>query len=149
MQTQCNADRIGFNHHGRREVTGAFDGGRMSSDGGAPLPREADLLTGLAPDCFTDHRDQNRTGRGLRCPVARGVMGIAPGYGGINGHDILRGDSALAVGRCGVTGDGGRATGAPRWPVPARPAAWSRASRTGSRMTGTGAPPPTRRRPTG
>ncbi len=42
MQTQCNADRIDSSHHGRREVTGASGGGRLSSDGGAPLPVEAD-----------------------------------------------------------------------------------------------------------
>ncbi len=113
MQTQCNADRIDFNHHGRREVTGAFDGGRLSSDGGALLLREADLLTGLTrrlADCFTDHRDPDRTGHGLRCLVAQRVMGIALGYGDINDHDILRGDSvlALALGRDDVTGDGRR-----------------------------------------
>ena len=118
-------------------MTGAFDGGRLSSDGGAPLPGEADLLTGLTrglADCLTDHRDPDRTGHGLRCPVARRVMGIAPGHGDINDHDIPPGDSvpALAVGRDDVTGDGRR-----------------RESRTGSRMTGTGASPPTRRRPAG
>ncbi len=113
MQTQCNADRIDFNHHGRREVTGAFDGGRLSSDGGALLPVEADLLTGLTrrlADCFTDHRDPDRIEHGLRCLVAQRVMGIALGYGDINDHDILRGDSvlALALGRDDVTGDGRR-----------------------------------------
>ncbi len=113
MQTQCNADRIDSSHHGRREVTGAFDGGRLSSDGGAPLPVEADLLTGLTSglaDCFTDHRDPDRTGHGLRCPVAQRVMGTALGYGDINDHDIPPGDSALALalGRDGVTGDGRR-----------------------------------------
>ena len=113
MRTRCNADRIDSSHHGRRGVTGAFDGGRLSSDGGAPLPGEADLLTGLTrglADCLTDHRDPDRTGHGLRRPVARRVMGIAPGHGDINDHDIPPGDSvpALAVGRDDVTGDGRR-----------------------------------------
>ncbi|WP_427939362.1 transposase [Achromobacter marplatensis] len=113
MQTRCNADRIDSSHHGRRRVTGAFDGGRMSSDGGAPLLREADLLTGLTrglADCLTDHRDPDRTGHGLRRPVARRVMGIALGYGDINDHDIPPGDGvlALALGRDDVTGDGRR-----------------------------------------
>ena len=113
LQTRCNADRVDSSHHGRRRVTGAFDGGRMSSDGGAPLLREADLLTGLTrglADRFTDHRDPDRTGHGLRCPVARRVMGIALGHGDINDHDIPPGDGvpALALGRDDVTGDGRR-----------------------------------------
>ncbi len=111
MQTRCNADRIDSSHHGRRGVTGAFDGGRLSSDGGAPLPVEADLLTGLTrglADRFTDHRDPDRTGHGLRCPVARRVMGTAPGHGDINDHDIPPGDGVPAVGRGDVTGDGRR-----------------------------------------
>ncbi len=57
--------------------------------------------------------------------------GTALGHGDINDHGIPPGGSApaLALGRDGVTGvtGGGRAAGAPRWPVPARPAAWSRA----------------------
>lgn len=40
MRTQCHT--IEHSNHGRRKVDSAFDGGRMSTDGGALLLRAAD-----------------------------------------------------------------------------------------------------------
>ena len=60
MWTGCNGNPIVFQGHGRREVTASFDGGRLSSDGGALLLREADNVfgvTGRLAKCFSDHRD--------------------------------------------------------------------------------------------
>ncbi len=109
MHTQCNSPDIEFNRHGRREVTAAFDGGRMSSDGGALLLREADRVADVTrrlAECLTDYRDQDRIEHGLRELVAQRVMAIALGYEDVNDHDRLRDDSvlALAVGRDDITG---------------------------------------------
>ena len=47
MDTQCSAEQMEFHGLGRRRVAGRFDGGRMSSDGGGVLLREADLRLGI------------------------------------------------------------------------------------------------------
>ena len=64
MQTQCTQVEFEFSKHHRRRVTAQFDGGAISSDGGAILLREVDrrlkLLERLAT-CFTDRRDAERS----------------------------------------------------------------------------------------
>ena len=47
MAAQCIAEQLEFHSLGRRAVVGRFDGGRISSDGGGALLREADLRIGL------------------------------------------------------------------------------------------------------
>ncbi len=44
MQTERTPQKLEFDAFGGRRVTGAFDDGRMTSDGGALLPREADRV---------------------------------------------------------------------------------------------------------
>ena len=61
MPTHCTT--IDLPNNRRRKVIACFDGGRMSSDGGALLLRSADRalnLTGRIADCFTDHRNPHR-----------------------------------------------------------------------------------------
>ncbi len=43
MRTECTRDQMEFQGVGKRRVQGAFDGGYISSDGGAVLLRETDL----------------------------------------------------------------------------------------------------------
>jgi len=60
METQCNEQLFNFQAQNRREVVAKFDGGTISTDGGALLLREAERLTGIIAGfaaCFTDHRD--------------------------------------------------------------------------------------------
>ena len=60
MQTECTSKQLSFERFGRREVAGCFDGGWMTSDGGALLLREADRLfdvSGRLAECFDDYRD--------------------------------------------------------------------------------------------
>ncbi len=109
MPTECTKREVVFQGHGRRGVTAQFDGGRLSSDGGAVLLREADGVldvTRRLAGCFTDHRSPERREHTLSCLVAQRVMGIALGYEDLNDHDQLRDDSvlALAVGRDDLTG---------------------------------------------
>lgn len=59
MQTQCSAQPLDFSCVGRHRVVAAFDGGEVSSDGGARLLMRTDrairLLDRLA-GCFRDAR---------------------------------------------------------------------------------------------
>jgi hypothetical protein len=59
MQTECSADLVGFARVEGRSVVAGFDGGRMTSDGGAMLLGATDRAIGLVErfaGCFTDHR---------------------------------------------------------------------------------------------
>lgn len=100
MKTECNADQIRCKPLGRREVIARFDGGDITSDGGALLLRELESKTGIIRSfagCFTDHRDPKRTEHTVEQLVAQRVYGLALGYEDLNDHDALRHDPALAV----------------------------------------------------
>ena len=107
MPTQCTT--IELPNHARRRVRAGFDGGRMSSDGGALLLRAVDQRIGLTrrlAACFSDHRNPRRCEHSLRRLLAQRLFGLALGYEDVADHDRLRDDSllALAVGRDDVTG---------------------------------------------
>ena len=107
--TQCVQESIALQGAGRRQVTGRFDGGRMSSDGGALLLREADKVLKVADRigaCFDDHRDPARTEHPVAALVSQRVFGLALGYEDLNDHDGIRSDSHLALvcGRDDLTG---------------------------------------------
>ena len=60
MTTECHQLAFDFHSLGGRRVTAAFDGGTITSDGGALLLRELEVQTGLLASlaqCFNDHRD--------------------------------------------------------------------------------------------
>src|SRR3954463_3357973 len=109
MTTECNAAYLDFPMLGHREVLADFDGGAISSDGGALLLRETERLTGIIRQfaaCFTDHRDPDLTEHSLEHLLAQRVYGLALGYEDLNDHDDLRGDPLLAavVGKADPTG---------------------------------------------
>src|SRR6267154_1522784 len=60
--TECIQSDFGFEGLGKREIVARFDGGTISSDGGAFLLRQTDkrlnLITRLA-GCFLDGRNQS------------------------------------------------------------------------------------------
>jgi hypothetical protein len=59
--TECNQSSFGFEASGRREIVARFDGGTISSDGGAFLLRQTDKRLNLLPrlaECFLDGRNQ-------------------------------------------------------------------------------------------
>jgi len=89
-----------FGDLGRRQVVGGFDGGTISSDGGAVLLSAADKREGIIErfsQCFTDHRDPDLIEHSVRELLAQRVYGIALGYEDLNDHDELRGDPLLGV----------------------------------------------------
>lgn len=109
MKTECTPDQLEFHAFGRREVVGKFDGGLISSDGGAVLLRETELRTGILwrlAEQFTDYRDPKRIEHSVSELVAQRVLGIALGYEDLNDHDALNADSLLAmvVGKADPTG---------------------------------------------
>jgi hypothetical protein len=85
-------------------VVARFDGGRMSSEGGALLLRETErrihLLDRLS-ECFLDGRDARRVQHTVSEMLAQRVYGLALGYEDLNDHDRLREDPLLAI----VAGD--------------------------------------------
>jgi len=83
-----------------RAVVARFDGGTLTSDGGALLLRETDRATGLLARfaaCFTDHRDPARVTHAVESLVRQRVYGLALGYEDLNDHDALRHDPLVAV----------------------------------------------------
>jgi hypothetical protein len=100
MSTECNAVQLEFQGLGSRRVEGAFDGGHITSDGGALLLRELDLrlqITGRFAACFTDHRDATLVEHTVLEMVRQRVYGICLGYEDLNDHDDLSRDPLLAL----------------------------------------------------
>src|SRR5262245_5695470 len=95
MEPQCNADYLDFPILGRREIVADFDGGDITSDGGALLLRKVEQLTGILRQfaaCFTDHRDPDLIEHTVGELVAQRVFALALGYEDLNDHDDLRRD---------------------------------------------------------
>jgi Transposase DDE domain group 1 len=100
MPTECSADLFEFAPVGRREVVSSFDGGAITSDGGALLLRAVDRRLGLVcrfADCFIDRRARNLIEHGVATLVGQRVFGIALGYEDVSDHDELRHDPVMAV----------------------------------------------------
>src|SRR3954447_10667424 len=113
MTTECNSTYLDFPTVGPRQVLADFDGGDISSDGGALLLREAERLTGIIRQfaaCFTDHRNPLLVEHTAEELVAQRVYALALGYEDLNDHDDLRSDPLLAtvVGKGDPTGQARR-----------------------------------------
>src|SRR3954471_1078018 len=109
METECNPAYLDFPMLGSRQVLADFDGGAISSDGGALLLREAEARTGIIRQfaaCFTDHRAPDLIEHSVEELLAQRVYGLALGYEDLNDHDDLRTDPLLAtvVGKPDPTG---------------------------------------------
>jgi len=93
----------------RKQVTAAFDGGRLTSDGGVMLLSLAERRLGIAERlarCFPDRRDPLRITHTLADMIRARVFAIACGYEDADDLDVLRADPAfkLACGRLPDTG---------------------------------------------
>lgn len=111
MKTECTPIQMEFQGLGRRKVQAAFDGGHVSSDGGAVLLRETDLRFDLCrrfAQCFTDHRDQRFVEHKLPALIRQRVLGLCLGYEDLNDHDTLSLDPLLAA-ACGHEDPEGKA----------------------------------------
>ena len=109
METQCSKQKLLFEAHGRREVLAAFDGGKITSDGGGLLLREVEQRFGTVRSFvagFTDYRSTDASEFTVTELLRQRVMGIALGYEDLNDHERLRHDPLLALmaGRRDITG---------------------------------------------
>jgi hypothetical protein len=85
---------------GGRELVWRFDGGDITSDGGALLLRQLEQQTGIVrrfAACLTDYRCAEQVEHPLLDLIAQRVFGFALGYEDLNDHDQLRSDPMLAV----------------------------------------------------
>jgi hypothetical protein len=85
---------------GGRELVWRFDGGDITSDGGALLLKQLEQRTGIVrrfAACFTDYRCAEQIEHPLLDLVTQRVFGLALGYEDLNDHDQLRSDPMLAV----------------------------------------------------
>ena len=100
MTTECNPAYLDFPMLGPRQVLADFDGGAISSDGGALLLRQVEALTGIVRQfaaCFDDHRDPDLVEHSVEHLLAQRVYALALGYEDLNDHDDLRRDPLLAT----------------------------------------------------
>ncbi len=100
MVAQCSGRSLEFQGVGRRKVIARFDGGDITSDGGALLLREVENRTRILEQfagCFQDHRNPRLIEHTVKDLVSQRVLGLALGYEDLNDHDDLRFDPLLAV----------------------------------------------------
>src|SRR5579863_10691184 len=98
--TECNQESFTFAAHFSRQVQAEFTAGRVSSDGGALLLREADRkvnLLGRAAGCFIDGRAPLLVKHRLSEMLAQRIYGLALGYEDLNDHEQLRSDPLLGL----------------------------------------------------
>jgi len=92
--------KLSFQGLGNRRFEGDFDGGSITSDGGAVLLREIDRKFGVISKlckCFTDNRDPDRTEHSIGQMLRQRIYGIAIGYEDLSDHDELRRDPFFAT----------------------------------------------------
>jgi len=98
--TECNQSSFGFEACGKREIVARFDGGTISSDGGAFLLRQTDQRLNLLPrlaECFLDGRNQERVEHSILEMLSQRIYGLALGYEDINDHEQLRTDPVFGI----------------------------------------------------
>ena len=98
--TECNQSSFGFKACGSREIVARFDGGTISSDGGAFLLRQTDQRLNLLPrlaECFLDGRNQDQIKHSIQEMLSQRIYGLALGYEDINDHEQLRNDPVFSI----------------------------------------------------
>lgn len=98
--TECTRKSLAFSSLSRKKILVDFNGGHLTSDGGALLLREANRRTGLIralAGCISDPRDPDRTIHEVETMLAQRIFGIALGYEDGNDHQSLREDPVLQL----------------------------------------------------
>ncbi|MGH6886101.1 MAG: IS1380 family transposase [Geminicoccales bacterium] len=100
MGTDCSARQLLFEGFAGRQVVGAFDGGEVTSNGGAPLLREADRAIGLTAKVAASCRDARNPAfveHRLDTLLSQRIHAIALGHEDLIDHDEIRFDPALGL----------------------------------------------------
>ena len=98
--TECNGLPLAFSSIRRQKIQGDFNGGKLTSDAGAVLPREVDRRIGLLDAiaaCISDPRRAGKITHDLRTLLAQRIFAIAMGYEDLNDHESLRDDPLLQL----------------------------------------------------
>ena len=98
--TECIQSSFGFEASGRREIVARFDGGTISSDGGAFLLRQTDKrlnLIGRLAESFLDGRNQSLVEHSIAEMLSQRIYGLALGYEDLNDHEQLRTDPVFGI----------------------------------------------------
>src|SRR5258708_9900930 len=98
--TECNQSGCGFEACGKREIVARFDGGTISSDGGALLLRQTDKRLNLLPrlaQCYLDGRNQEQVEHSILEMLSQRIYGLALGYEDLNDHKQLRKDPVFGI----------------------------------------------------
>jgi hypothetical protein len=98
--TECNAQPLLFSSLKSQKIVVDFEGGRLTSDAGGLLLREADRRLGLTrrlAACLTDPRDPAKVIHEQQTMLAQRIFGIALGYEDLNDHDTLRSDPLFSI----------------------------------------------------
>ena len=98
--TECTGKPLVFSRFKRQKIVADFDDGRLTSDAGALLLREADRRTGLTQalaECIADPRDPAKVRHDLRTMLVQRIDGIALGYEDLNDHQTLRTDPLMSL----------------------------------------------------
>jgi hypothetical protein len=93
--TDCNTQSLLFSSLSSRKIQADFNGGSLTSDGGALLLREVDKRIGLIDcinQCIPDPRNQFFIAHQQKTMLAQRIFGIALGYEDLNDHQDLRQD---------------------------------------------------------
>jgi len=98
--TECNRKTLQFSSLSRKKILADFSGGRLTSDGGALLLREANRRIGLIDAlaaCITDPREPAKIKHDVKTMLAQRIYGIALGYEDGNDHQTLRNDPMMQI----------------------------------------------------
>jgi len=106
-----SAAPISFPAVGRKKLTAAFDGGRLTSDGGVLLLAQAERSMGICARlaaCIADRRDPARVTHKLDDILRARILAICCGYEDADDLDTLRDDPGfrLALGKLPGSGAG-------------------------------------------
>src|SRR5215207_5111839 len=98
--TECIQSGFEFEACGSRQIVARFDGGTITSDGGALLLRQTDKRLNLLPrlaGCFLDGRNQEQVEHSVLEMLSQRVYGLALGYEDVNDHEQLRRDPVFGI----------------------------------------------------
>ena len=98
--TDCTQSSFGYEACGKREIVARFDGGTISSDGGAFLLRQTDQRLNLLPrlaECFLDGRNPEQVEHSILEMLSQRIYGLALGYEDLNDHEQLRQDPVFGI----------------------------------------------------
>ena len=98
--TECTRKSLSFSRLKKQRIVADFEGGRLTSDGGALLLREVDRQLGLTASlaaCVADPREPAKITHPLRTLLVQRIFGIALGYEDLNDHQTLRDDPLFAI----------------------------------------------------